>query len=269
MRQVAVVTGGSGGIGRALADRFALEGYSVYTLSRSGYAGSISAGGGIVTHIRTDVSDDRQVEAAFSRIFSAEGRIDVLICNAGTGISGAAEFTETADALPLFDVNFFGIHRCVRAVIPRMRENGGGKILLVSSAAAVFPIPFQSFYSASKSAVNALALALANELKSFGIAVCAVMPGDVKTGFTAARVKHHTGDDIYGGRIEGAVGTMERDEQNGMPPETVADEIFTIARRRRVKPLYTLGFNYKLLYFLQKILPIGLINRIIGRLYMK
>jgi hypothetical protein len=82
-------------------------------------------------------------------------------------------------------------------------------------------------------------------------------------------IELHTGDDIYGGRIEGAVGTMERDEQNGMPPEKVAAAIFAIASRKRIKPLYTLGFNYKLLYFLQKILPIGIVNRIVGLLYMK
>lgn len=102
--------------------------------------------------------------------------------NAGFGISGAVEFTELAEAKKQFDVNFFGCFICSKNVIKYMRLQGGGRIVNLSSLAAPLAIPFQAFYSASKAAVNSLTLALANEVRPFNIKVCAVMPGDVKTG---------------------------------------------------------------------------------------
>ena len=265
MKRTAVITGGSGGIGRELVSLFASKGYTVFSLSRS--AGELNSNENII-HIPTDITDDSQVAAAFKRIKEESGRIDVLINNAGFGISGAVEFTTSESAKQLFDVNFFGILRCVREAVPLLRDNNG-RIINVSSAAAVFPIPFQSFYSASKAAVNSLSLALVNELKDFGISVCAVMPGDVKTEFTAVRQKSAIGDDLYSGQIERAVAIMESDEQNGISPNEIAKTILFIAKKRRIKPLYTLGGKYKLFAVLQKLLPAGLVNSVIRMLYIK
>jgi short-subunit dehydrogenase len=206
---------------------------------------------------------------AFEEIGRSESGIDLLVNNAGFGISGAAEFTGTEEAKRLFDVNFFGVLNCTKSAVPLMRRNGGGRIVNVSSVAAVFAIPFQSFYSASKAALNSLTLAVANELDAFGITVCAVMPGDTKTGFTASRVKSELGDDIYGGRISRSVAVMEDDERNGIPPGVVAESIYRIAVKKRVKPLYTLGVRYKILVALQKLLPVGFVNRVVAGLYMK
>lgn len=264
MKRTAVITGGSRGIGRELVSLFTEKGYRVYSLSRS--SGGWESTDNTI-HIPTDITDDFKVAAAFKIIERESGRIDVLINNAGYGISGAIEFTPSKDAMELFDVNFFGILRCVREAAPLLRKNGG-RIINVSSAAAVFPIPFQSFYSASKAAVNSLSLALSNELKDFGISVCAVMPGDVKTEFTSARKKSAEGDDLYGGRIEKAVSIMENDEQSGLSPEDIAKAILSIAEKRRVKPLYTLGGKYKLFAVLQKLLPAGFVNSAIRMLYI-
>jgi len=208
------------------------------------------------------------VRDAFGQVEMREGSIDLLISNAGFGISGAVEFTTLESARRQFDVNFFGGFLCAKYAAPLMREHGG-RIIFVSSAAAIFSIPFQSFYSASKSALNSLTLALGNELRQFGISVCAVMPGDVKTGFTAARDKCADGENVYCGRIVKSVSTMEKDEINGMSPEYIAGSIVRLAEKKRPKPITALGTQYKLFAVLAKLLPLRLINFVVGKMYIK
>lgn len=262
MTKVIAITGASSGIGKETASLFLAKGWQVYNLSRSA---SKETG---ITDLATDVTSQDQVAAAFAHIQEKSGRLDLLVNNAGFGISGAVEFTELSAAQAQFDVNFFGTFNCIKASLPMLRENKG-RIICISSAAAVFAIPFQSFYSATKAATNILASALANELKSFGVSVCALQLGDVKTGFTAARAKSVAGDDIYGGAIRRSVAVMERDEQKGMSSSTIAAAIYKVAERRRVKPIYTVGASYKLLVSLSKPLPNSLVNTIIGKLYVR
>lgn len=181
--KVCVITGGTSGIGKATAEAMRRRGYTVYELSRreTGLAG--------FCHIPTDVTKPEMVEAAVAEILRQETHIDVLINNAGFGVSGAVEFTEAAAAKKQFEVNFFGMVNMCHAVLPVMRAAGRGRIVNLSSVAGVVPIPFQTYYSASKAAINSYTMALANEVKPFGLEVCAVMPGDIRTGFTAAREK--------------------------------------------------------------------------------
>ena len=261
MNKVAVVTGGSSGIGLNICRALADSGCTVYELSRRSH----SQEG--VTHISADVSDEKQVKAAIDRVAEEQGRIDILICNAGFGISGSAEFTENADAKKLLDVNLFGVVNAVKAAVPHMREAGGGRIVCTSSVAGVVSIPFQSWYSVSKAAINAYTGALCNELKPFGISVCAVMPGDTRTGFTDAREKSIAGDDIYGGRISRSVGKMENDERKGNSAERAGRYICGIALKPRVKPLYSIGFTHKFLTVLNQLLPSGLRSFLLGILY--
>lgn len=261
--KTALVTGGTSGIGLAVARRLAGSGIKVYCLSRREFK---EEG---MTHVRADVTDHEQVRKAVESVCAAEGAIDLVVNCAGSGISGAVEFTSTEDARLQIDVNFFGTVNVNKAVIPFMRERGGGRIVNISSVGAPAALPFQAFYSASKAAVNTYTLALANELRPFGISVCAVMPGDIKTGFTAARRKNPAGDDIYGGRIERSVTRMEHDEQNGMTPEKAAKTICRVCRKKLVKPLYAIGFSYKAVCALLKLLPCGLANRVLGMIYAK
>lgn len=263
MRKVAVVTGGTSGIGRETALALVQRGYTVYELSRR------AEGVDGLHHLQADITDEGQVRAAVDAVMQAEGHIDVLINNAGFGISGAVEFTDTADAQRLLDVNFFGMVRMNRAVIPLMRQAGGGRIVNLSSVAAPIPIPFQAYYSAGKAAVNAYTMALANELRPFGISVCAVQPGDIRTGFTAAREKTAAGDDVYQGRISRSVQRMERDEQGGMEPARAGAFIARVATRRRVKPLYTIRLDYQLFVLLSRLLPCRLLNWLVGLLYAR
>jgi len=263
MSKVAMVTGGTSGIGRCTALELKRAGYAVYELSRR------AQGGGDVPHLSADVTDEAALRAAVEQVMEKEGRIDVVVNCAGFGISGAVEFTETADAKRLFDVNFFGMVNMNRAVLPVFRKQGSGRIVNVSSVAAPISIPFQTYYSASKAAINDYTMGLANELRPYGITVCAVQPGDIATGFTAAREKSQVGDDVYGGRISRSVATMEKDEQGGMSPEAAGRFIARVARKRSKKPLYTIGAQYKLFCFLAKILPAQTLNWLVGLIYAK
>lgn len=262
MNKVVIITGASGGIGLAAATLFSEKGWQVYGISRKPYES------GPVHHIRADVTDAAALKAAADTVIAREGRIDVLIANAGFGISGAAEFTSPEDAKKQFDVNFFGAVNSAQAVIPHMRRQGCGHILFVSSVAAVIPIPFQSFYSAAKAALNAFSAALANELRPFRICVGTVMPGDIKTGFTAAREKDPKGEAVYAA-LARSVSTMEHDEQHGMDPACIARALYRMAQRAPLKPQRTVGIQYKVFTLLAKFLPAGFTNRLVGQIYAK
>ena len=260
MAKTVVITGGSSGIGRAAARALMNSGNRVYELSRTG------ADSDGVTHITADVTDEASLRSAADEIVRREGRIDALICCAGFGISGAVEFTETEAAQRLMDVNFFGVVRTVIAFMPHLRESRG-RVVLISSIAGILPIPFQTYYSASKAAINAYAAALQNEVRPFGVSVCAVMPGDIRTGFTAAREKSQKGDELYNGRISRSVARMEKDETEGMSPDTAGAYIARIALKKRVKPYYSVGFVYKLFSVIYRVLPWRFISFILYKMY--
>ena len=255
-----LITGASSGIGLAAAKHFALMGDTVYGLSRH----PVKTEG--VVPLAADVTDETAVQSTISQLLEQEGRIDVLLCCAGFGISGTVEHTDIADTQKQFDVNYFGALRCIRAVLPAMRKQRDGCILLVSSVAGALSIPFQAHCSATKSALNALSLALQNEVRPYGIRVAALLPGDIKTGFTAAREKTAQGADVYPA-LPRSIERMERDEQNGMPPECIAKALYRLSRKKHPAPFSTVGLQYRFFLFLQKILPARVYNFIVGMLY--
>ncbi len=263
MGKVVLITGGSSGIGLETAKALAAQGCIVYEMSRNPaeHAG--------IHHLSGDVTRDEDAQAAVRQVIAAQGKIDILINNAGFGISGAVEFTQTDDAKRQLDVNFFGMVRMCKAVLPYMRTAGQGRIVNISSVAAPIPIPFQTFYSASKAAINAYTLALANEVRPYGISICALMPGDIRTGFTAARKKATVGDEAYGGRIARSVSRMEKDEQGGMAPAAAGKKVAQLAMKKRVKPLYALRLDYQTFVILSRILPVSILNRLVYQLYAK
>ena len=273
--KVALITGGAHGIGFSIAEGMAKCGATVcFNCSNEG---SLEKGlaaykaAGIDAHgYVADVTDEAAVNAMIAQIKAEVGPVDILVNNAGFGISGAVEFTSTEDAKSLFDVNFFGMVNMNRQVVPIMREAGHGRIVNLSSVAAPVPIPFQTYYSATKAAVNAYTMALANELRPFGVTVCAVMPGDIHTGFTAARRKVSAGDAIYQGRISRSVTRMEHDEETGMDPAKAGAYIASVAMREgHHHPLYAIRFDYKFFTFLAKVLPARFLNWLIYCLYGK
>ena len=134
----------------------------------------------------------------------------------------------------------------------------------------MYAIPFQAWYSISKAGVRALTMALANEVAPYGVQVTSVLPGDIKTGFTAARKKSVAGDGEYGGRISRSVARMEHDEQTGMSPDIAAKTVAHVATKPGgVKPYYTIGLAYQALVFLERLLPCGVIRRLLYILYGK
>ncbi len=262
MKKTAIITGGSSGIGLATAHLLAADHWQVFEFSRRGLAEP-----GVI-HIDADLRDEQSIQAAFDQFALHSDTLDLLINNAGFGISGPVEYTPLSQAKEQFEVNFFAGVSCMQKALPYLRQSRG-QIINVSSVAAPLSIPFQAFYSASKSAINALTLALANEVKDSAVRVSAVMPGDVRTGFTAARRKIAKGEAVYGSAAGQAVSAMEKDEQNGMSPEYVAKIIYKICQKKHPKPLYVAGGKYKLFYVLGKILPASLTNRLIRGIYMK
>ena len=143
------------------------------------------------------------------------------------------------------------------------------EIIFISSVAAVYSIPFQTYYSMTKSAINSLAMGLRNELCYFNVDVCAIMPGDIKTKFTESRIKDHEGSDVYNGMIDKSVAVMERDEQNGSGPDVIAKLVLKTAEKKKTSPIVTAGFTYKALVFLDRILPKKLVSFLLLKLYVK
>ena len=267
-KKIVVITGASSGIGLAAARLFVAKGeYTVYGLNRSLPQGEIDGSSkDNINYLATDVTDEKSVRQSIVTIISREKKIDILINNAGYGISGPVEFTGLEDAKSQFDVNFFGTFATIKAVLPYMRQVGCGRIINVTSVAGAIPVPFQAFYSASKAALNSLTLALANELRPFGIKVLALMPGNVNTSFPQFRKKSVEGEEVYKA-LEKSVATMEKEEENGLSPEYIARLLYRISRKRNPKLLYTSALSYKILVVLYKLLPARLVNRIVGILY--
>lgn len=258
-----VISGGSSGIGKATASLFAERGWRVFELSRHGKE---SEAGGELVHVVCDVCDGESCKKAVEEVMKQTDRIDVVISNAGFGISGPVEFTSVSDAEHQMDVNFMGAVRFTQAVLPQLRRQGFGRIIYTSSVAAQLPVPYQAFYSASKAAINAMALALANEVKAFGIRVSVLMPGDVSTGFTDAREKSTAGEEVYR-TARKAITTMEKDERSGMKPVQMAKIFYHIATCRSPRPQYVGGFGYRVLCLLDRILPKRFVNWVEYKLY--
>ena len=170
MQKVAIVTGGTSGIGLETVRALTKAGVKTYALSRHAVAG--------VEHIVCDVSDEASVRLAVSEALRRAGRIDILVNCAGYGISGAVEYTEPGDARRQLDVNLFGTDRVIRAALSVMRLQKSGRIVCVSSLAAVAPIPFQAWYSVSKAGLNAYVMALRNELREEAKAMAAMYAED-------------------------------------------------------------------------------------------
>lgn len=260
MNRVVVITGASGGIGKCTCQRFVAMGDSVWGLCRSG----VSLEG--VKSLSCDVTNRDQVFDCINSIVKAQGKIDCLICNAGYGIAGSVEFATVTDIQNQFNVNVIGAVNCISAALPHMRQSRGGKIILTSSIAGLLSIPFQAFYSMSKAAINSLTMALRNELKPFNIKVCALLPGDIKTGFTAARSKNLAGQEVYTA-MNRSIATMEKDEQNGMPPTAIANALYRLSNKPNPKPYYSAGAQYRLIAVLSKLLPNRLQSWLLGKLY--
>lgn len=265
---VILVTGASCGIGEATARLLAADGAVVYAASRRAVTGEKRADGCV--ELCLDVTSEDSVHAAVEYALQRSGRIDVLVNCAGNGIAGSVEDTAADEAQKQMDVNFFGTLRMIRAVLPHMRGNGG-RIVNIGSVGGVFTVPFQSMYSCSKFAVEALTEAIRAECEPFGISACVVEPGDTATGFTDSRVytRATAENEAYREEFCRAVSSMALSEKKGRAPESVARAVRRVLCRRRMPVRTAVGAEYKLLVFLKRLLPSALVVWVLRRMYCR
>ena len=259
-----LVTGASNGIGKAAALLFAEKGYHVYAMSRH-CTGEVRKfdGGGSITGIAADVTDPESLKKAFEKIES----LGIVIHCAGMGISGSAECTSVEAAKRQMETNYFGVLNVNALALPLLRRHKRSLVIITTSFAGLVPIPFQSHYSSSKYALEAYGEALRMEAKPYGVKVCLVEPGDTRTGFTAARTHDEPKDSPYYDKCTAAVAKMEHDEMHGKSPESVARVMYAQARRYNPKVRVAVGFVYKFLAFLVRLLPAKLKQLILSAMY--
>lgn len=244
-----IVTGASKGIGNAIATGLAREGHKVYGFSRSVLENSLFHG------VSVDVTNSSQIENAVQEIIHKEGRIDVLINNAGVGMVGPVEDTTKSDVHRLFDVNLIGSVQMIAAVLPVMRRQRSGKILNISSIGSVMGLPFRGFYSASKAALDKVTEALRYEVRPWNIQAASLHLGDIKTDIAEGRIKTTISTD-YEKVFNTVYTSMDSEVEKGFEPDRVAVYILKLLKKKTWKAHYYFGkFGQKIAVPLKWILP--------------
>lgn len=237
-RRVVLVTGSSSGIGKACCDRLARGGVNrVYGASRR------TAAGKDWTHVPMDVTDDATVAAAVAAIVEKEGRIDSVVHCAGNSLAGPIEDTHIEEAKHQFDTNYFGAVRLVRAVLPGMRRQGSGQIIMIGSIGGLIGLPFLAHYSASKFALDGLVEALRTEVEPIGIQATVVHPGDFNTALGSSRM--HCAETkpgtAYYERFRKIVAFYDAAEHNGGSPDHVARKVEQLLAKRQLPARVVVG----------------------------
>ena len=185
-----------------------------------------------INFIETDVSNPDSIKESIRKVYNKEGQIDVLINNAGIGLTGAVEELLTTDIVKVMNTNFLGTVSACQAVIPFMREHRKGKIINVSCTLASNAPAFNSIYSASKKALETVTIALRKEIEPLKIEVTSVLLPTCKTNFTENRIKQDSTNKAYRYRISNDIGRLEYAEQTGIQPETIAEELYRISNKK-------------------------------------
>jgi NAD(P)-dependent dehydrogenase (short-subunit alcohol dehydrogenase family) len=253
-----LVTGASSGIGAATVTLLAARGFRVWGASRRPRETD-----GAIRWLAMDVRNEAAVRAGVERIIAADGAIDALVCNAGIGIFGSVEETHLERARAQFETNVFGTLIPVRAVLPSMRARGQGRIVIVGSLAGRAPIPFQTHYSATKSAVDALAVGLRMELATTGVGVALIEPGDIKTAFNDVTDWGDPVSSAYGERLRRCETVIRAELEKAPGPEIVARTILTALTARRPRMRYPVGPSSRLVPIARRLLPDGVALRLI------
>jgi NAD(P)-dependent dehydrogenase (short-subunit alcohol dehydrogenase family) len=253
MQKVVLITGVSSGLGKATAEFLLSKGYKVYGTSRKGKDQDVN-----FPVLQLDLMDEKSVASMVEQVIAAEGRIDVLVNNAGIGLAGAVENFSTVDLHQEMETNFYGCVRMCRAVLPVMRKQSSGTIINFSSIGGLAGLPFQAFYSSSKFAIEGFSQALYTEVKPFNIHVVIVNPGDFKTSFTANRniVSAAKQENPYQAQFLKTIAVIEKEEHNGDNPLKVAKLVDRIIRSRSPRVRYLVGkFHQRLFVRIKPFLP--------------
>lgn len=254
---VALVTGASSGIGEAAAERLAKAGYKVYGTSRLGS----QAGQRSYEMLALDVTSDESVEAAVSEVMRREGRIDLLVNNAGFSVAPAgAEEVSIKQAKSIFDTNFYGIVRMTRAVVPHMRRQGSGRIINIGSVLGFLPAPYMALYAATKHAVEGYSESLDHELRTRGIRVSIIQPAYTKTAFESNLLEPDLKLDEYREVRTALAKRVTEAVEAGDDPRVVADAVLKAAIALRPKIRYTAGGLACRLRLLRRFAPAFLVD---------
>lgn len=266
MRKVILITGISSGFGRESAAKLAAGGHTVYGTVRS--ATDPLPG---VSYLTMDLTDHDSICSTVKKVVEREGRIDVLINNAGMHTGGPAETTPVEYFRLQMETSFTGMVLLTREVLPVMRAAGGGMIINISSIGGLMGLPFQPFYSAAKFAVEGFSEALRMEVKSFNIKVVVINPGDFRTNNSANRRKYLAPaeeGDPYAGQFARSLSIIEQDEAGGQDPAFLAKKLARIVKSRNPLQRYIIAsVDQKFAVLLKKILPGKLFSAIISGHY--
>lgn len=260
--KVALVTGASSGIGRVTAERLSSAGYKVYGTSRKGAV----AEGSPFEMLQLEVTSDASVAAAVSEVIQRQGRIDLLVNNAGISLAPAgAEESSIEQAQAIFDTNFFGIVRMTRAVLPQMRKQRSGRIINIGSVVGFLPAPYMALYAATKHAVEGYSQSMDHELRSWGIRVSVLEPASTSTQIDAnapqadAKLEEYSqARAIVGPRLTHMI-------ENGDDPGLVAEVVLKAASAARPKLRYTVGCMAARLQWISSLAPASLVDLAIRR----
>ncbi|WP_108422872.1 SDR family oxidoreductase [Flagellimonas amoyensis] len=253
-KKVVLITGGSSGIGKSIGTFLASKGYKVYGTTRTpdNYPNF-----DVFDLIQLDVRDVDSIQHAVSHVIDKEGRLDVLINNAGVGITGPIEETPHEEILKVFDTNFHGPVHMMKAVLPQMRKQGGGAIVNITSIAGYMGLPFRGFYSATKGALGLITEALRMETKDFGVTITNVAPGDFATNIAAGRYHAPVLDGSpYEDKYAKTIDSINGDVDSGGDPEQVSKAIYLILNKKSPKVHNPVGaFMQKFSLTLKRALP--------------
>lgn len=253
MSKVVLVTGGSSGIGKSIGEFLLVKGFKVYGTSRQpeNYPNSI------IKLVELDVLDEVSIFTAVETIVRTEGKLDVLINNAGAGITGPIEEIPMEEIKRNFETNFFGPIRVIKAVLPQMRQQNEGLIINITSIAGYMGLPYRGVYSASKGALELITEAFRMEIKDFNIQMTNVAPGDFATNIAAGRyhapvLENSPYKEIYSEVLK----TMNQHVDSGSNPLLMAEAVYKIIQTERPKTHYKVGaFLQKFSIVLKRILP--------------
>lgn len=271
--KVALVTGASSGIGADTALRLKDAGYTVYGAARRTERMSALQHAGVHV-ISLDVTDDTSIRTALDSIVRESGRIDVLVNNAGYGSYGSIEDVPMDEARAQIEVNVFGLARLTQLVLPHMRAQRSGTVINISSMAGKFAAPLGGWYHASKHAVEALSDALRMETAQFGINVVVVEPGSIRTDWgaiAAQTLKATSGSGAYSTLADRVAAMLtassQPDARNTSGPEVIGKTIVKIAKARRPRTRYAVGFGAAPVIFLRRLLPDRAFDAVVRRTF--
>ncbi len=260
MSKVILVTGASSGLGEFLATFLSRQGYIVYGTSRS-----IKQDGNNFKTLTMDVCNTTSVNEAINLIIEKEGKIDIVINNAGLGLASPFEHTSLEDIDRLFDTNVKGVIRVCQAVLPVMRQQGFGKIIQISSIASEFGLPYRGMYCASKAALERYTEALRMEVKKFGIQICLLQPGGIQTDINKNRmVSPIPAGSPYRESFGRCYEIVNASVSKGYPLEPFGPIVKQIIESKSIKAKYRVSkFTEKLSVVLKMILPASVFEGIL------